>query len=261
MMLDRNTYEDIYRQLNSYRDIDRMRSRYPKMDPDLFLVLYTQKLSRTVIQNFHRIKNRAPRYADSWKKGRTLMDISQELDFPPVMTAYIVLNAAGFGKRTFRRMINDPPSIEDRRLRKELSDVRSNDPVYSPEGNQVQKDRGVWGEDRLKIWLDGKKVEYRREEDLRGEGKKTPDFLLKSPIYYRGEDVNWIESKASFGDEKEVKKNITRQLTHYKDLFGGGMVIYWFGIIDTLPLVDGILIETDEVLQDRWDIPSDRTSR
>ncbi len=254
MMLDRETYDGIYRELNSFNDIERMKKRFPEMDPGLFLVLYTQRLSRIVIQNFHRIKRKAPRYADLWKKGRTLKDIAKELDFPPVMTAYIVLNAAGYGKKTFRKMINDPASIEDKRLRREIAEIRALDPVYSPEGNQVQKERGVWGEERLKKWLDEKMVRYKREEDLRGEGKKTPDFLLERPIFYRGEEINWIESKASFGDEKEVRKNISRQLIHYVDLFGTGMVIYWFGVIDTLPVVDGILIETEEVLQDPWDL-------
>lgn len=254
MMLDFDTYDEIYRQLNAYSDIAKLASRYKDMSTEFFLVLFTQKQSRYVIQNYHRFRNKAPRYADQWKKGRPLIEISNEIGFPPVMTAYIVLNAAGYGKKTFRKMINDPRSIDDPRVRRELTEVRARDPIYSPEGNEVQKERGIWGEERLRVWLDGKGVTYKREEDLRGEGKKTPDFLLDRPVYYRGEKIHWIESKASFGDEKEVRKNLGKQLVHYRDIFGPGMVIYWFGILDNLPLVDGVIIETAEVLDDIWDI-------
>ena len=97
-------------------------------------------------------------------------------------------------------------------------------------------------------------VGYKREEELREGGGKTPDFLLDGPIYYRGEEINWIESKASMGDLKEVKKNIKKQLSAYFELFGPGMVIYWFGIIDDLPVKEGILIESEEVLENPWDI-------
>jgi len=252
--MDRKTYDRIYRELNTVADMDRLAKRYRSLDRELFLVIYTQKLSRSVIQNYHRIKKRSPRLALEWKNGKSLMDISKEIDFPPVMTAYLIMNHNGIGKKTFRKMVNEPESIEDPRLRKEISVVRNNDRIYSPEGNLVQKKRGIWGEERMKVWLDQRKVRYKREEDLRGEGQKTPDFLLDKAIYFRGEQVNWIESKASFGDEKEVRKNVSKQLVHYRDLFGSGMVIYWYGILDDLPVMDGIIIETEEVLQDRWDI-------
>lgn len=253
-MLDKDTYEEIYRQLNDHKDIDRLSRRYNKMDIELFLVIYTQKMSRKVIENYHRIRSRSAWFSKEWRRGRPFLDISREIDFPPVMTAFIILTHQGIGKKTFRKMLNDPGSIEDQRLRREIAEARANDPVYSPEGSLIQTKRGIWGEDIMRKWLDERGLRYKREEDLRGEGKKTPDFLMEKPLYYRGEKVNWIESKASFGDEREVRKNINKQLVHYRDLFGPGMVIYWFGILDTLPIVDGIQIQTSEVLKDRWDL-------
>ena len=182
------------------------------------------------------------------------MDISRELDFSPVMTAYLILTSQNeWGKNSFKKMINEPRSIDDPRLRKELIEVRDFDPIYSPEGNQVQRKRGLRGEARMKKWLDDRGVTYKREEDLRAAGGKTPDFLLDKPIYLRGEEVYWIESKASFGDMKEVRKNLKNQLHSYWELFGPGMVIYWFGIIDNLPVEEGVIIETEEVLDDHWD--------
>ena len=186
--------------------------------------------------------------------GRSLLDISRDMDFSPVMTAYLILTSQDeWGKNSFKKMINDPREINDKRLRLELIEVRDQDPIYSPEGNLVQRKRGLKGEARMKEWLDERGITYKREEELRAEGGKTPDFLLDRPIFHRGEEINWIESKASFGDMREVKKNLKNQLHSYRDLFGPGMVIYWFGILDNLPIEEGILIETEEVLDDHWD--------
>jgi hypothetical protein len=32
------------------------------------------------------------------------------------------------------------------------------------------------------------------------------------------------------------------------------MVIYWFGTVDDLPVEEGIVIETEDVLGDHWDL-------
>jgi hypothetical protein len=55
-------------------------------------------------------------------------------------------------------------------------------------------------------------------------------------------DVNWIESKASFGDFIEIKRTMKRQLIPYTELFGSGAVVYWFGFLDGVRPYDGIEI-------------------
>lgn len=258
MIIDEMTYREIYNDLNSYGDIDKLYNRYKgkgsaKYPWEFFLVIYTQRTIREVTSKFQKIKARAGRLHGKWKKGTSLMELSREMDFSPVMTAFIILTSRDLGRKTFKKMINDPESVKDERLRRELQEVRANDPIYSPEGNEVQRKRGVKGESILKTWLDRHGIEHEREEDLREKGGKTPDFLLKRPIYFRGEEVNWIESKASFGDMREIRKNLKKQLSSYYELFGPGMVIYWFGIIDRAPVKEGIIIETAEVLDDHWD--------
>ncbi len=85
------------------------------------------------------------------------------------------------------------------------------------------------------------------EEELRVKGyPKTPDVKLESPILVYGKHVvNWIESKASFGDETSHNKN-KDQFYGYKNRYGPGMVIYWFGFIDELQADQtGILLVDD----------------
>ena len=47
-----------------------------------------------------------------------------------------------------------------------------------------------------------------------------------------GKKIFWVESKASFGDKVQMKGDYHRQLKHYVELFGNGMVIYWHGYLN-----------------------------
>lgn len=68
------------------------------------------------------------------------------------------------------------------------------------------------------------------EGDLRRDGfDKTPDLLLAVPCLYQNKIMNWIESKALFGDAETHAKYVKEQLSSYENRFGPGIVIYWFG--------------------------------
>ncbi len=63
---------------------------------------------------------------------------------------------------------------------------------------------------------------------------KTPDFLFPQDVVLDGHKVRWLESKATFGDKEETRRNMTRQLSIYVDLFGPGIVVYWYGHTTTV---------------------------
>jgi hypothetical protein len=113
----------------------------------------------------------------------------------------------------------------------------------------------------LKEWLNSHEIKYRTERDLRGEFPKTPDCLLDEPIRVNGWEINWIESKASFGDSIEVKKNIRNQLIPYNELFGSGLVVYWFGIVDDIDQPEGIMIVDSSLVKHRCEKVSSDNAR
>jgi hypothetical protein len=56
------------------------------------------------------------------------------------------------------------------------------------------------------------------EHSLRGRGyDKTPDFKLEIPIAVNGYVINWLESKASFGDEQSHSQYLEEQFWSYQN--------------------------------------------
>lgn len=73
------------------------------------------------------------------------------------------------------------------------------------------------------------------EGDLRRDGfDKTPDLLLAVQTMYKNKIINWIESKASFGDCDSHAKYLNDQLQSYYNRFGSGIVVYWAGFHESI---------------------------
>lgn len=87
----------------------------------------------------------------------------------------------------------------------------------------------------MQEYLTKSKIPFYDESHLRSTGHdKTPDFKLEIPIYVNGITVTWIESKAQFGSPEVHKKYKKEQFQSYWNRFGTGIVIYWFGFVDTI---------------------------
>ena len=242
-------YNALLKQLQTTSDVERLAAQ-TKYRRNFLFVLYSQKVVQDATKKYYKIKHRAQKYRYMWRKGMSLLQISKKLDFPPVLTAFLILKEDGISRKMFRKFLNDPDSVEDARLKSELSEVIENDIIYSPAGSEIQSKRGRKGEEKINKWLTRHNFKFRTEKELTNKYEKTPDFLLDKPINVRGLDVHWIESKATFGSKTELKKNLDNQLKPYRDLFGSGMVIYWFGFLTPTPIVDRILIESGKFFKD-----------
>jgi len=242
-------YKQIYSALNGTKDIDRLENK--GYDRDLLLSMFTQKTTREVKKRFYVVKQNTGRMLKEWKQGRTLLEISEKWRFPPILTAMFIFMEDGASRKEFWEYINDPNIARSKDLRNEIVEIRNADLVYSPEANERQRQRGIWGETLLHEWLDGQDISYRTEEDLRGVYDKTPDALLDEPMSYKGRKINWVESKASFGDNTEFRYNSKKQLVPYTGLFGPGLVIYWLGCLDDLEEPEGVYVDDITVMEKR----------
>lgn len=105
-----------------------------------------------------------------------------------------------------------------------------NDMLDGPMIDIVRFSIGEEYEIKLKAMAKEAGLSFFDEGDLRRDGfDKTPDLLLAVQCLYNGIAINWIESKASFGDPDSHSKYMRDQLSSYQNRFGTGIVIYWFG--------------------------------
>lgn len=244
------TYEDLKSRLNKHSDIEQV-SKETGVDREALLVIYTQKVTRDATRRYYRIKTRSRKYYHQWRSGKPLMKFARENRFPPILTSLIILLEGEMTRKGFWKAVENPERVPDARLRREIKEVLRNDPIYSPEGTSVQAERGRVGEERLQEWLRSHGIGFKNEEELRGTYPKTPDILLDEPIVYDGVSIHWMESKANFGDKMEVSRNFKRQLKPYSELFGPGLVIYWFGVVDGLQgRRESVIVAIPETLED-----------
>jgi hypothetical protein len=243
-------YDRIYDQLKSREDIGRI-SKEEGVEEELLLIILSQKLVRDTKREYYAVKKKAPSLLGEWMHGRRFVELAREHNFSPVLTASLMLQHTGVSKKQFRNYINNPEMIPDKRLRVELTEAIREELIYSPDGTRIQRERGKDVEMLVKKWLDRRKVKYMTEKDAKkGNYTKTPDFKLESPLKHAGKWLNWIECKASFGDQSEYKRDYGKQLSHYVSLFGVGMVVYWYGYIEDMPnhLLDDNVVITDRRL-------------
>uniref|UniRef100_A0A1A9WE78 CDAN1-interacting nuclease 1 n=1 Tax=Glossina brevipalpis TaxID=37001 RepID=A0A1A9WE78_9MUSC len=90
-------------------------------------------------------------------------------------------------------------------------------------------------------------LHFHDENELRRLGyDKTPDLKMILPFLYRGEAINWIESKAGFGDIKSHRYYTQQQYQSYCNRFGPGIVIYWMGYQEETATLPGSIIVLDD---------------
>jgi len=229
MKIEEHRY--LVKRLNNIEDVHKVASELG-YDPEQLMCILTQKITRDATKRFYQVKRMAKRLLWKYNMGKSLLELAKEVSFPPVLLAYLIFQENNTPRKEFWKYVREPDKIKDARMRKEFKEISEADMMYSPKGNELMRIRGKKGEARLSSWLDAHGITYRTENDLKGKYPKTPDFLLDKPLKINGWTINWIESKANFGDEIEVKKNLKNQLEPYTKLFGPGLVVYWFDFVD-----------------------------
>lgn len=149
------------------------------------------------------------------------------------------------------RLLKHPHLISDSRLAANVQQC-----IYSDnqEGPITDLRRRIIGEEyelKLKRLAKEAGIHFYDEQDLRRMGyDKTPDIKLILPFIYKGLVVNWIESKANFGDPKSHKWNIQQQLLSYCNrsvlgiarLITFNTLIYFCSALDLASLSIGLAI-------------------
>jgi len=247
--MNTDEYKALGQKLRTMEDVKRL-AREKGYDEELLLVIYTHRVTRNATKSFYRVKAKVKYLVEDWERGSSLLQLADKSRFPPVLMAYIIMMERKIGRKLFWKYVRSPETIQNKRLKKEIKEVVREDHIYSPRGNDVAAKRGRDGEDTMAEILDHFKISYLTENDLRGQSTKTPDFLLHRPLIVDGHVVNWIESKANFGDLVEVRRNNKKQLEPYVKLFGPGMVVYWYGWVSDAPQDKDVIMTDGEFIKE-----------
>ncbi len=258
--MDHATYQRLSEQLATLDDVRRI-AREEHRDEELLFVIHTHRVTRDATRRFYVVQRQLPRLVGQWKHGRSILDIANEWRFPPVLMGQQMLGQLGIPRKKVWQVFLHPETAPDARVREEVEALLAADEIYSPRGMEMQRERGRRGEERLERWLKRFGIGYRTEKDLRGKYAKTPDALLDEPIIFFGQKLKWIESKANFGDQVELRKNLKRQLGPYTELFGEGAVVYWYGYEEGAESPPGVLLWDGTTFEGITPIVSPRPER
>ncbi len=234
--LTEKDYDSLSNRMEWVGDVPKI-SRQTGLPTGVLVAIHTQRLRRKVISNYWKIKDRSDRLVNAWKRGVPVKKIASTKGFPPIVIARIISYDIGISKKDFRRMVNNE-NIERRlpkdqsRMAHEVPNIVKQDYMDSPWSLEVYREIGREGEKLLSDWLNEKGLKFKTEKEQKGgTGVPTPDVLFSSPEKIEGrQQISWIESKAFFGDLSHVKRHNRRQAKRYRNAYGKGMMIYWYGL-------------------------------
>lgn len=104
-----------------------------------------------------------------------------------------------------------------------------------PASDAARHAAGLEFEEKLNQALHEAGIAHWTERNLRDAGHhKTPDARLRVPIAVQGKIICWIDSKATFGDERQHTIYKKEQYDKYLNRYGSGMVVYWHGYLASL---------------------------
>ncbi|MGP8337601.1 MAG: C15orf41 family protein [Methanosarcinaceae archaeon] len=240
--MNRNTYFKIHESLSSIRDIERVSHDFSQPVGVISAIL-GQKIVSTVKKTHNRIKSQSEKHVIAWNRGDTILNIANRNEIPATLMASMILKEMGHSKKYINGMFKDPNNIQQQRLRNEIIQALDSDYFFSPRAHRIQIEKSKIGESIIEKWLESHNIGYRNENELRNSNMtRTPDCVLDTALIINDTEVSWIESKALFGDETEHKHYYSKQFKHYEHEFGAGMVVYWYGFLDSIT-PDGYLIK------------------
>lgn len=226
MEIGLDEFKRLRRELRYLSDLSRF--SYPR---GMLFTILSQKKVDQVKQDYGKVCNRLNDISSFWQ---TRKKTPNWVRLTPMMRVRLLLKALEYSKKEIREALNNPDVVEDENLKKLIWNSVFTDYIYSPLAVKHQFARGRLGELIIKEWLDNRGIDFKTEKDLRKESIKTPDFYFSEPLRLNDLEVNWIESKALFGDPRTHWVYWKKQFSKYLDLFGQGFVVYWFGKVREL---------------------------
>ncbi|KAG7336821.1 TPD sequence-motif-containing protein [Nitzschia inconspicua] len=229
-----------------------------------FRNIYVQHIKSRSFQ----VKSQCNNYVEQYRKGSSILQLAQTANFSPYLMARVIVENVAIipddKKKFLTAAMRDPMHYLGRvdcvrdefldiehqwateekerissataptRLATEVNEAIDSDPLSGPRSDRAKHFVGIEFEVALEHMLRTRGIPFESETQLREKGtSKTPDVLLSCPIGVevgsQWRIVNWIDSKALFGDVGTHQQSVLPQCDSYINRFGPGMILYFFG--------------------------------
>ncbi|XP_022121365.2 CDAN1-interacting nuclease 1 [Pieris rapae] len=235
--------EDFNKLTSFSRKAENMiRKKYKDIPSATIGSIISMLVQRSMKLNYRKSPVISSRYYDLYEnlikkeeKSEVIIQLADSQGISPALFVRSLLQNVYPDSTMVKKCLKDSTIIENKDLAYQVFLGIMHDNQYGPYADIIKQSIGLEYELRLEHELKTMNITFSDESILRLRGyDKTPDFKLDVPIAVDGFVVNWIESKALFGDEENHLGYLKEQLICYWNRFGPGLVIYWFGYLDIL---------------------------
>ncbi|XP_015439682.1 PREDICTED: uncharacterized protein C15orf41 homolog [Dufourea novaeangliae] len=248
-----DTYNDIVTTIRKFRGLSKdcrniLKQKYSDIPANTLYSIQSLEMQHKMKVNHSKLFGNNKNYYDTYMEAvqnrepvGILLKMAKDIGAPPALLARNVLEKycgkddPNVSRNEVSKLFKDTTLIQDKDLAYEVYLCILYDNLNGPIADAIGVSVGQEYELKLQNYLIERNLVFRNEQHLRLRGyDKTPDFKLEVPIAVNGFVINWIESKARFGNIEIHQKYIKEQFLSYWNRFGPGLVIYWFGYLDTL---------------------------
>ncbi|OQR98742.1 hypothetical protein ACHHYP_08139 [Achlya hypogyna] len=240
--------QETFRRLK-YHQVTRVES-YLRMLPittNVTLNLRKQLLRMSLLVNTHRVKRSKDKILAEYESGKSLIDLSNSHNYPPVSLMRIILEARGYSPKAIRKALSSHNSLHSRD-RAELTKATHYDSIHRSDPFLGQPEYTANSlELTLMHYFKSLGIRVKTQADLALEQEKiygrpviSPDLLLLDPVVINGVPVRWVDAKNYYGAHIVNKRLIAKQLASYVKEWGPGAVVFGMGFSDMMT-IPGVL--------------------
>ncbi|KAF0694935.1 Aste57867_14214 [Aphanomyces stellatus] len=252
--------KETFRRLK-YQQVTRVES-YLEMLPittNVTLNLRKQLLRMSLLVNTHRVKRNKYLILGEYERGKSLIDLSNIHNYPPVSLMRIILEARGLSPRAIKNALAAPGDLTPRD-NNELNRAKQNDSIHRNDPLLDLPDyTSVSLETTLMHYFISKGIRVKTQAELGLEQEKvygraviSPDLLLLDPVLINGVPVRWIDAKNYYGAHIVNKRLIAKQLASYVKEWGPGAVVYGMGYSDMMSIPGVVCLDMTPIPKTSW---------
>ncbi|RVE50082.1 hypothetical protein evm_005288 [Chilo suppressalis] len=225
-------YNDIVEDFNNLSSYTRkteneLKNKYKSLPSCTLGSIISLLVQRSMKLNYRKSPVISSKYHELYEelmkdknKDNIILWLSESQGISPALFARSLLQNVYSDSTMTKKCMKDTTLIEDKDLAYQVFLGVMNDNQYGPFADVIKQSIGLEYELRLERELRLMNITFSDENMLRARGyDKTPDFKLDIPIAVDGFIINWVESKALFGDEENHSGEYKEILSKYERKF------------------------------------------